>query len=284
MEVPMSENKNVTFRLPDTLMDRLKAAADHEKRSTSQQAELYLEQALNDREKVTAFFPTPHFRNMPASFFDPAKPFRLASRGRGREDFHLEKGPLLYLRVWPEKEAPALDYPDAFNLLRQGISLMPTFAFDSQGSSHDVNEFGAVVFSTPADDKIIFDLTQLFLNRELWALNSWMLSPTHNTERRIFMVDVERTFAIYLPKYLEFAERILKLEPPFHIEAGAAPIKGYLIAANPNAIRPTFKEILKSHVVCSETISSRMPAEIERVLLAIFQGFYAAAGLRRPKA
>lgn len=224
----------------------------------------------------------------PARYFSPGQ--RLATRSGRTEDgpdlFTAEETPILYLRIMPTRHVELLKRAEAYDLIRQGPLHLNPFYYDRSGSSFESNEFGAIAFDATYDKKVIISAAQLFLNREIWAFNTVSLSPelarSRNKRVGIPTLSVERTFTLMLKEYLSFMNDKLGVAPPYRIEGGASGVKGYVIFMPRNFIEQQWGPIQQDHLAWSGTLSTLDAADVDTVLLSIFEAFFDAAATRRP--
>ncbi len=216
---------------------------------------------------------------------DPSRYFgkgeKLVDRGPNRQ-LTVPAVPLMYLRIMPAGETAPLKRADALDLIRGGPLRLDPFYCRDTGSGFEPNEYGAISVSANYTDGQILSAAQLFLDRQIWAFNATLLNPDAGRQKGIPTLSVEQTFAICLPKYLMFARDKLGLEPPFTIEAGAAGLKGYPIFMPNNYIEREWGPIQQNNIRWSGVLAASDAASIDTALLAIFDEFFDAGGVRRP--
>jgi hypothetical protein len=180
---------------------------------------------------------TPHIaKNDPAIYFDGSE--ELIPEGIFRRDvplFNIPEEGRGFLRLYPSREvAPLESELQARTLASQG-GLRP-IGLDVHGWTPARNKFGAIVYEGPINGKL-FNFTQLFLNRELWGVDAFVVNATQCREFSpnygkgyIASLFVERTFVSCLANYLQFCKDFLKLPLPLNIRVGLSGIQGYQMA------------------------------------------------------
>ncbi len=215
----------------------------------------------------------------PSRFFEKRE--ILVDRGADTQ-FTVPVVPLLYLRLMPASSPPPLKRADAYDLVRKGPESLVPFYYRPTGSSFEPNEYGAIAFDANYNDGQILCASQLFLTRHIWAFNATLFNPNTGRKQGIPTLSVEQTFAVCLPKYVEFAVTKLGLEPPFIIEAGAADVKGLPIFMPGNYLEQEWGPVQQNNVQWSGELHATDAASIDAVLLSVFDEFFDAGGVRRP--
>jgi len=215
----------------------------------------------------------------PSRFFEKGE--FLVDRGSNRR-FTVPTVPLLYLRLLPTHSPSPLRRADAQDLIRSGPESLVPFYYRPTGSSFEPNEYGAIAFDANYNDGQILCGAQLFLTREIWAINATLFNPDAGRKQGIPTLSVEQTFAVCLPKYLRFAQSKLGLSPPFIVEAGAVGIKGLPIFMPTNYLEQEWGPIQQRNVRWSGELAATDAASVDAALLSIFEEFFDAGGVRRP--
>jgi hypothetical protein len=142
-----------------------------------------------------------------------------------------------YLRLYPSIQVPPLETELAARTIASRGALWPMGA-DARGCTPARNQFGAIVYDASHKNDLR-NFTQLFLSKEIWGVDAWVLNATHWREHfpdigRGYIPSplVERTFVAALANYLQFAQRFLELPLPLRVRAGLTKIKGYPIAVD----------------------------------------------------
>lgn len=236
--------------------------------------------------KSTPFEPMPANSDNSSRYFPHGLPLATI-KGRvphiSDKAFFVPDTPLLYLRLIPTKSMPRLQRAETLELSQQGpVQLVPFW--HNGGSMHFApNEHGAISFDGNYEAGEIFAAAQLFCNREIWAFNSYYLNAQHGDTKGIFTRDVEETFARRLRQYIDFSTTKLGVEFPLRIEAGAIGVKGYVLFMPDSYARNQWGPIQTDTVVFRKELNAGDAKSVERLLLGIFQEFFDAAGIRRPK-
>ena len=172
----------------------------------------------------------------PAVFFE--SPDGLIAEGlSGREapTFSIPDEGRAYLRLYPARNVEPIDSELTARILASSGALRP-MGLEISGWTPARNRFGAIVYEGPKSGKL-YNLTQLFLSRELWGIDAFAVNVAQCREFSpkfgkgyIPSLFVERTFVSALANYLKFAKESLKLPVPLNIRAGLTGIKGYPMA------------------------------------------------------
>jgi len=203
----------------------------------------------------------------------------LVDRGPQRQ-LRVPGVPLLYMRLIPTTAVGPIRRADALDCAR---ALEP-FYYKPTITSFEPNEYGAIAFTADHNSGHILAAAQIFLNREIWAFNATLFDPDSRQKRGIPTGSVEQTLAVMLPKYLRVARDTLGIEGPVRIEAGAVGLKGYVLLMPPdNFGQREWGPLQQDHVRWSGILSTDDPGSRDEALLAIFDEFFDAAGLRRPE-
>jgi hypothetical protein len=220
----------------------------------------------------------------PSRYYEPSQVLFMR-RGGYREEaqpFRVAETPTVYLRVVPTKQTAQLKRADAYRLIRQGPNHLNPFYCHRSGSSFEQNEFGAIAFDADYEHGEIVSAAQLFLNHEIWAFNTVCLSPERRSHRSdgigVPTLDVELTFAMFLPEYARFLNDDLGVSPPYRIEGGAFGTKGYVLFVP----REEWGPIHDNHIRWSGTLANLDATVVDAVLLNIFEAFFDAGGRKRP--
>lgn len=227
-----------------------------------------------------------HQETLPFSVDDPSRYFdgELALASRNGNGFFVSPfQPLVYLRLIPICEAPTLKRAEALELIRRGPVHLEPLAYSWHSSSFEQNKFGALAFDYEEGE--ISHASQLFRNRELWGIDGDLLRP--RTDELVVPIGaVEVTLTQGLRNYLAFARDKLGFEPPVIVEAGMTYVEGYQVALprefDPYGVTGRWGPIHQEHVTCRTVLRSFQSADIDAVLLEIFEEFFDSVGKLRP--
>jgi len=183
--------------------------------------------------------------------------------------------PLLYLRIIPEMAIPPLKHREVKDII-YGIKISPFRESVGGGASWERNRFGGITFTyeNGRDGDCLFTTSQIFLNREIWGIDATLLSG----EKFIPSEGFEKLYESSLKHYLEVAENLLSLKPPFIIEAGATAVKDFTMAISNSYLGPIYDDEIKSR----HRLLSLEDNDINSILLSIFDDFFDAVGEKRP--
>ncbi|HUJ09884.1 MAG TPA: hypothetical protein VL171_07640 [Verrucomicrobiae bacterium] len=219
-----------------------------------------------------------------AIFFDNAKDLLPEDN---LESLLVPDGGKAYLRVCPTIGVPPIETElEAKSLAVTGY-LQPMGRVKGYGVRR--NTFGAVVCESPQDGKL-FHFTQLFLNREVWAVDARFLNADHQRamndwlgvpQSRPYIAGnyLEQYFVLALQNYLTFAQAHLHIPEPLRIEAGLVGIKGYAIAVDNNGERGS---ALHDTIQWQGEVNYERPAW--EILLPFFNKVWANCGVPRTSA
>jgi hypothetical protein len=190
-------------------------------------------------------------------------------------------GPILYLRIIPRSVVVPLKRHEVKNIVF-GIKINPLLNYVGGGASWELNKYGGITFSYAdvAEGKKVFTTSQVFLNREIWGLDA-----THLYDRKIVSpLAFEKLFDDALRHYLDVAGKLLNLNPPIIVEAGAVEVSNFTL------IRPSYfpsqrewGKIYDKEIKSRHTLSSIEKQAVDKILLAIFEDFFDAFGAKRPE-
>jgi hypothetical protein len=187
-----------------------------------------------------------------------------------------DSGPLLYLRVIPGSQVKPLKRNEAKDIAF-GIKIEPLNNKVGKGASWDLNSYGAITFTYPdfSENGKVFTTSQIFLNREIWGLDTVLLHGSKSIPIRY----VEEVFEYALRHYLYVAEHLLQLRPPIVVEAGAAEVRGSRMILDNNY----FRQLVHDNEIKSRHVLNNFEKQtVDAILLAIFEDFFDAAGEKRP--
>lgn len=237
--------------------------------------------AESPRSAAEQYREVPPFRSNPAIFLQPGSKLvhRQGLTFDEEQNLTVPSGALLYLRVMPNMQMSLLKRVEARRLVQELRPLYP----GTSGSSIDLNEQGAISFEANFDDKVILTGVQLFLQREIWGFDSVLLRRREGRKSGVPTQAVEEAFRRALPHYLNFSVDKLGLTLPLVIEAGAYPVKGHILFMPPKYFDQQWGPIQQDHIRWRGEISSTSNGAMDVVLLEIFEAFFDAGGVSRPK-
>jgi len=158
----------------------------------------------------------------------------------------------LFLRLIPELSPRKIKSPKtALELIQNGRLL--NLERNAFGSRTGRNKHGAFVCDSEGEDQVL-SLTQLFLNKELWGINTHALDSdyqkkqTHGDFGYFPFGYIESILCQSMENYLGFAKNILGLPTPLKFIAGATDVEGYRITA-PNGTQFTSGSPFGGHAI-----------------------------------
>ena len=203
-------------------------------------------------------------------------------------NFRLPQNQHMYLRIMPiHTTAPLSSEKQAYDLLSN--SNVTPLEYEDNGRDSDRNKYGAFVVSHKENN--IFNLTQLFLNNELWGIDCYLLDKERCMKSAKVKVgflqsgQVEKTFISTLATYLSFYRDRLELQPPIKFMAGMTGVEGYRMEV-PD-MRPGFyKRELEGKVLNDnikfETTINDLDVTPASILRPFFEHVWEKCGLKRP--
>jgi len=190
-------------------------------------------------------------------------------------------GPILYLRIIPGSAVPPLKRHEVKDIV-YGIKINPLRRNFGGGASWELNHYGGITFSYEdgAEGKKVFTTSQVFLNREIWGLDATLLEGSKIIPSLAF----EELFEYALRHYVDVAEKLLNLNPPLLVEAGAAEVSNFtMVRPSHYPSRRNWGEIYSNEIKSRHTLSSLEKKAVDKILLAIFEDFFDAIGVKRPE-
>jgi hypothetical protein len=185
--------------------------------------------------------------------------------------------PLLYLRLIPGLAVSPLMRAEIKDII-YGIKICPLRKNVGSGASWETNRFGGLTFSYEerTDGNNYFTSSQVFTNREIWGIDATLLSNGKYIPSKAF----ENLYESAVHHYLEVAKNLLNLTTPLIIEAGATGVKNFTMAMPYDQY---WGPIYDNEIKLRRKLESFNGAEVEALLLAIFEKFFDATGERRPE-
>jgi hypothetical protein len=147
---------------------------------------------------------------------------------------------------------------------------------------HTLNKFGAIAYTSSADQTELTASTQLFRNGELWCISNTLIRTDPNEVpewvKLPFIAEyaVEKTYVITTRRLMKYLEEQLQIGPSWILEVGLANIEGlYLNLHDGQPHGP----IQQNEVVHRGTVDN---GNSDPVLLSFFNQVYDSVGERRP--
>ncbi|MBI5745978.1 MAG: hypothetical protein HZA13_03140 [Nitrospirae bacterium] len=220
------------------------------------------------------------FRSNVAQYFDDGEVLDEREGTNGSIQLSCKPGPLLYLRIIPMRVMQRLRESDIKDLV-YGINLQPLAAHVGGGACWGRNRYGGITYSFTheADVGHILTSSQVFHNREIWGLDATLFDKSN---RCIRSMEFEKKLDAGFRHYLKVARERLDLGSPLVVEAGAVRVEGFRMAMGIDYVPSLWAPVHKKEIISRQKLGSFEDSEINRVLLAIFEDFFDAAGERRP--
>jgi hypothetical protein len=261
--------------------DASKEVIGHERRSLLHTMKIAIRDCIAARKRQSPTIQPTHVEIEPA---DDSSVYFKYGEALGERDLNgrvlvvkYDPDPLLYLRVIPRSEASQLKQKQIKDILYY-IKISPFRTGIGGGAGWERNRFGGLTFSYEEgpDGRRMFTTSQVFPNREIWGLDATLLSGP----KTIPSIALEELIESALKHYLDVSTKLMGLEPPFLIEAGASGVRGFTMAMGSDRYGgPIFQDSVKSR----HELGNAGQNDVNEVLLAIFEDFFDAVGEARPK-
>jgi len=224
-----------------------------------------------------------------STFLNPGEPFaKIPTNGTPEESLFLPDTARLFLRLVPTK--PVQDFrtsKDAEDLARS--SKLAPLTEHTSGGTYGQNKHGAFVCFY--QDGKVFQLTQLFKNRELWGIDALRIEKRTSIEGATVNIgffpcsSLETTFINTLENYLTFARNVLEIETPLRFIGGATDVEGYRGTALSGMDCPGLVRcggnVEKQHIVYEGVIED-YDKEVVKILRPFLEQVWQECGLKRP--
>lgn len=225
------------------------------------------------------FKPSPAFDNG-ATFAEVNKLFPMTIEGEGDVQRRFPVGPKMFLRLMPRDAVLQVARADIRELLIAS-ELWPLGHQRYSSFSFGNSQFGeGTVARHPADASLIGAISQIMLTREIWGVETHLLTPAasqkwHNADYAIVPSTlVRQIFEDGLTRYLRVAEKYLALPLPFVVIAGIANLENHRLALPQAYIsHRTYDSTITREILIDNP--GRSPAEI---LHPFFVALYDAFG------
>lgn len=162
----------------------------------------------------------------------------------------------VFLRLYPTATVTPFETElDAESALRTG-GLRPMGRISSWGPERNV--YGGIVYDSPKDNGVLYHFTQLFLTREIWAVDALCLNASRcrefnqefqRTLDRVYIASgyLTEVFLEALHNYIAFAKNTLRLPLPLQIKAGLVGVKDYRIAIGNSICGLVLQDVVEWH-------------------------------------
>lgn len=192
--------------------------------------------------------------------------------------------PFAFIRLIPTKPVPPLSPLVAREKITQS-SLEPLFGYKAQGQSYRRrNQHGAAAFSVdPAtagrDSVLATTAVELFQNRELWSVDTWLLDNEARAQRsgreQPFIPPhvLQEGYLLALSQYLKFARDDLGLETPIRWVCGLMRIERFrlLMDHDQYSEKPFKLEVVASGLI--EDYSERIHLALRPFFVSVWEEF-----------
>jgi hypothetical protein len=188
-----------------------------------------------------------------------------------------------YLRLYPTGTVPPFETElDAENVARDG-NLWPMGRVNGRRTVRNV--YGAIAYDPPDETKLCH-FVQLFLSREIWAVDALCVNAARCREfnqefgqnvERVYIASgyIMKVFVDALHNYIHFAKEFLRLPLPVRIKAGLLGVKDYRIATD-NTIRGS---VLQNSIEWETDLRS-YDTPVQDVLASFFARVWKKSGVQ----
>ena len=219
-----------------------------------------------------------------ATFVEADELFPMSVDGQGDTQRRFPVGPKMFLRLMPRDAVPPIGRAAILEVLAAS-ELWPLGYQRYSGWGIGKNPYGGgYVARHPADDALIGAVSQILLTREIWGVETHLL--THAASRHWIDRDysvipdtlLRQIFEDGLTRYLKVAREHLGLTPPLVAVAGVANLENH---------RLTLSQTQISSQIFESCISSEIPIEdpdrpAAEILYPFYAELYDAVGVRLP--
>lgn len=181
-------------------------------------------------------------------------------------DHTIQVSPIFYLRVIPSKSlAQRLTRPTVNTVSHH----LPFFSMTGGAFVCD-NDWGSANLEPRSDDGLASNITQLFLNGELWAIRALYISDW-NGDTYFNYIAMETITRNRLPQFIHNLAEKTGLEFPVQIEIGFIGVRGCRMRiAQEQSTGPVRSEPQPVRV----QLNSRNPTAIDQLLTTLFEKVY----------
>ncbi len=233
---------------------------------------------------------TPPFERKPsfdhgATFIEVNQQFPMV-RGNETVQQRFPETPKMFLRLMPKNAVEAISKSQALEKITgEGISPLGSSRYESWNIA--TNRLGVCKLARhPTDEALIGAISQLHLNKEIWGVETSILSQAAaNAQQRVgsnYMVIptrlVKDIFIKALKEYIAFSSDKLQLNPPLIIIAGIVNIEGYCLALLNNE----YSSPILDSAITKEILIDNLETPVEEILKPFFDSIYDAVGLTQP--
>jgi hypothetical protein len=189
-----------------------------------------------------------------------------------------EDQPLIYLRLWPDKQ---LDNLSGKELTNNNITMIEPLLGRVSGYSSCRNRYGYITYAGENAGKLI-SITQVFKNREIWGVESFILRRREDRDFDYVPTGAfEEGIIRSLKVYLNMAYDRLNYTDKVHIEAGMVNVEGFKLAM-PNSYWNRFWGPIFENISVHATVDKNEPESVTAAVLKIFDAVFDSAGSERP--
>jgi hypothetical protein len=186
-----------------------------------------------------------------------------------------------YIRIIPTLPSPDLKRAEA----KEIISSISPMLRRSHSSYFGPNEWGAISVAIVNSDKTLMSAAQLFLNREIWSFECYLVNRQSKDSERNGVPTGEHEFMFIeaVNKYFECARKKLSISLPIEIELGMIGGKGNFLFMGSEYFEPYWGPFHDDEVVVKREIKTDSIKEREDVCLEFFERLFDSAAHIRPK-
>lgn len=271
------KRKPILFDAPEGSSDEKKKARKDACQKLAKDLARFIGFSIDSSTSPAAGFTEAEPLDGESSFFPAGNPIGISDswiRG-STESIYLESGARLFIRLLPTHDTTLLQSVEASQLVRS----MPALGSWTGGGSGR-NEHGSFFYAVPQVDEtpklLTWTITQLFLSREIWSIDTSLLAVRHEGKAYISPKPVEETLNRALDGFLEIAQEKLKLLAPLRVRVGMCGVEGFKLALD----RRLQATLVKDDVIEDLHVRDfQIPAR--EILEPFYRSYFDAAGVPR---
>lgn len=278
----------IRFHLPEDSNQEQRSEA---KRGLKEALKLHIRSIVTQLATATAIPSQPPFLAAEAAdgiglLRRAQEPLCIPSRHGGNEDLavRLKSGPYSFLRLIPTTPHPKLGHVEASRIAQSDLRTMD--AARGGGGWNGRHATGAVTYWVePEKPDVAWAASELFLTRELWGNEFFLLSRERERDQTFGFVPTGAMEEIFLDSFIMFsrlAREVLQVALPIRISCGLVGVEDFRLAVSQQRFGSQFAGRIVEPQVTYETLLNDWQADPFDVLKPLFEAIYDVAGVARP--